>query len=348
VDAGANELTGRAAAWKARGSYFSWSPPGADPVEIFHVESGDPAKPTVLLVHGFPTCSVDWLPLVDELSNDYYVCALDFPGYGFSDKPLGWGYSLGRDAALLDHYLAEVIGTTSAILVAHDRGTSVSLLHTIDAAAGKTRTTVDHLVLTNGNIFLPLSNLTDFQRLILNPETAPGVLGFMTPELLAAGMGDLTFYPSRAPGDEEVEALTQTFAHDDGIKVLHETVQYLVERADHETDWLQALAAIETPTTVIWGMNDPVSPVRVGSYSWFQFLITKPGANRFYLIPDASHYVQNDRADALAATIRHSLDPDSESKPGPIASVDRSPVLVDRSRPAIPAGQDVIRGNAEE
>jgi pimeloyl-ACP methyl ester carboxylesterase len=348
VSEGAAELTGRAAAWKARGSYFEWIPPGTDAaaVEIFHVEAGDPAKPTVLLVHGFPTCSVDWVPLIDELSSDYYVCALDFPGYGFSAKPLGWGYGLGRDAALLDHYLAEIIGTTSAILVAHDRGTSVSLLHTIDAAAGKTRTSVDLLVLTNGNIFLPLSNLTDFQRLILNPETAPNVLSFMTPELLAAGMGDLTFYPSRGPCDEEVEALTATFAHDDGIKVLHETVQYLVERADHETDWLEALARLETPTTVIWGMNDPVSPVRVASYSWFTFLITKPGANRFYLVPDASHYLQNDRPAALAATIRHALNPDSPSAPGPIAAVDRSPVLIDRSRASIPAGQDVIRGSA--
>jgi pimeloyl-ACP methyl ester carboxylesterase len=339
-------VTSRAEAWKQRGDYFTWAPEGADPVEIFHLEAGDPANPTLLLVHGFPTCSVDWAQLVDQLSDSYYVCALDFPGYGFSAKPLGWGYSIVRDAALLDHYLAEVLGKKSAIVVSHDRGTSVSLLHTINAAAGRTSSSVDHLVLTNGNIFLPLSNLTDFQRLVLNPESAPKILAIMTPELLAAGMGDLTFYPSRRPGDEEVEALTATFAHDDGIKVLHETIQYLVERADHETDWLEALGAIETPTAVVWGMNDPVSPPRVASYSWFTFFMLKPGSNRFYLVPDASHYLQNDRPDALAAAIRHSLDPDSPTTPGPIAPEDRAPVLIDCSRAEIPAGQDVIRGTS--
>jgi pimeloyl-ACP methyl ester carboxylesterase len=315
-------------------------------VEVFHRESGDQTNPTVLLVHGFPTCSVDWIDLAEHLSEDFYVCALDFPGYGFSDKPLGWGYSLVRDAALLDHYLAEVVGAGSAVVVSHDRGTSVSLLHTINAAAGRTATQVEHLVLTNGNIYLPLSNLTDFQRLVLDPATASSVLAIMTPQLLAEGMGQLTFSPPRTAGDEEVEALTATFAHDDGVKVLHETIQYLVERADHETDWLESLATITVPTTVIWGMNDPVSPVRVATYAWDNFLMLKPGRNRLYLVPDANHYIQNDRADALALALRHTLAADSDGAPGPIGPELRSPVLIDTSRAAIPAGAEVLRARS--
>lgn len=334
----------RAEAWRRRGSSFTWQARdgSAAPVEIFHVEAGEPSNRTLLLVHGFPTCSVDWLELVDLLSDRFHVCALDFPGYGYSDKPLGWGYSLPRDAELLDHYLAEVVGAESAVVVAHDRGTSVSLLHTINAAAGKTATHVEHLMLTNGNIYLPLSNLTDFQRLVLDPETAPGVLGFMTPELLAAGMGQLTFSPPRSAGDPEVDALEATFAHDDGVKVLHETIQYLVERAEHESEWLEMLAATDIPTSVIWGMNDPVSPVRVATYAWHNFLMLKPGANRLYLVPEANHYLQNDRADALASAIRHALDPASEPTPGPIDQAPLAPVLVDCSRPAMPRGADVL------
>jgi pimeloyl-ACP methyl ester carboxylesterase len=87
----------RAEAWLAAGEHFSWSPPGeaAAPVRIFHVELGDPGAPVLVLVHGFPTCSVDWFEVADRLRDRYRVCALDFPGYGFSDKPRGWGYSPG-------------------------------------------------------------------------------------------------------------------------------------------------------------------------------------------------------------------------------------------------------------
>ena len=52
----------RAEDWRSRGGHFSWRPAEGDapPVEIFHVEMGDPSAPVVLLIHGWPTCSIDW------------------------------------------------------------------------------------------------------------------------------------------------------------------------------------------------------------------------------------------------------------------------------------------------
>ena len=87
----------RAEDWRRRGGYFSWRPAAEDacPVEVFHVELGDPGAPVLLLVHGWPTSSIDWFAVAGQLSTKYRVCALDFPGYGFSGKPQGWGYSLG-------------------------------------------------------------------------------------------------------------------------------------------------------------------------------------------------------------------------------------------------------------
>jgi pimeloyl-ACP methyl ester carboxylesterase len=336
----------RAEEWRNRGTYFSWAPAdgSAPAVDVFHVEAGDPANRTLLLVHGFPTCSVDWFALMDLLSQRFHVCALDFPGYGFSSKPPGWGYNLGRDAALLDYYLAEIVGTESAVVYSHDRGTSVSLLLTLDDVAGRTTTHVEHLVLTNGNVFLPLSNLTDFQRLILNPATAESVLEIVTAQMLAEGMGQATFWPPRGAGDPEIDALAATFAHANGMKVLPETIQYLVERAEHETEWLEALASTDVPTTVIWGMNDTVSPPRVALHTWDDFLMFKPDTNRIYLIPDAGHYVQNDRPDAVAAALLHALDAESQTTPGPIEQSPRSPVLIDSSRTQMPVSSEIIAG----
>src|SRR5215475_14491539 len=103
--------TSRTSDWRDRGSYFSWQPTTTDAaaVDIFHVELGDPAAPVLLLLHGWPTSSIDWYAVAIELSAKFRVCALDFPGYGLSAKPPGWGYSLARDAELADYYLAEVV-----------------------------------------------------------------------------------------------------------------------------------------------------------------------------------------------------------------------------------------------
>ena len=118
----------RAEDWRSRGGYFSWRPAtgGACPVEVFHVELGDPGAPVLLLVHGWPTSSIDWSGVAALLSERFRVCALDFPGYGFSGKPRRWGYSLTRDAELLEFYLAQVLGAEAAVIVAHDRGDTLS------------------------------------------------------------------------------------------------------------------------------------------------------------------------------------------------------------------------------
>ncbi len=335
----------RAQAWLARGSHFEWSPARGDaaPVEVFHVELGDPDAPVLSLVHGFPTCSIDWFEVAEQLGARFRVCLIDFPGYGFSGKPRGWGYSLPRDAELLDHYLAEVVGAESVVMVAHDRGDSVALIHAADASAGSARTALEHLVLSNGNMFLALSNLTDAQRLILHD---PEVLEQLTPELFAAGMGAVTFTPPRGPGDPEVQALAATFAHEDGIAVLHETIQYLVERSVDEVGWLRTLAATELPTTVVWGVYDTVSPIRVATYVWHEHLMYKPGRNALYLVPGANHYVQNDRPDAFVQVVLHALYSGEDAVPGALGDAPDAPVLVDRSRSELPSAPELIAQRA--
>ena len=83
----------RAERWLQAGSRFSWSPSESlrhsGSFNIFHAEFGDPEAPLLLMVHGFPTSSIDWCDVAGELSATHRVCVLDLPGFGFSDKPAG-------------------------------------------------------------------------------------------------------------------------------------------------------------------------------------------------------------------------------------------------------------------
>ena len=340
--------TSRADDWLSRGGYFSWRPAQGDvsSVEIFHVEIGDPGAPMLLLVHGWPTSSVDWFEVAGQLSARFRVCALDFPGYGFSDKPRAWGYSLIRDEELIEFYVSEVIGAEAGVVVAHDRGDSVALLHAARCAEGRSAMRLEHLVLSNGNIFLPLSNLTQAQRWALDAETWSQAAAGLTPLRLAEGMGAATFTPPRQAGDPEVEALTAIFDYGDGIEVLHEGIQYLVERSKDEQRWLTALAESPFPVTVVWGLYDTVSPPRVASYVWNEYLMLKPGGNRLYFIPDANHYLQNDRPDAFVKVLLHALEPADGQAPGALGPELGAPLLVDSSRDRLPAAADLLRAEA--
>jgi pimeloyl-ACP methyl ester carboxylesterase len=331
--------------WRDKGSYFSWSPRNGDAAEVqcFHVELGDADAPPLVLVHGFPTSSVDWVEVADLLSDRYRVCAMDFPGFGFSDKPLGWGYSLERDAEVLEHYIADVLDLESMILYAHDRGSSVAMVHT---TRGDSNVNLEHLFITNANICLPMSNLTQAQRIMLDPELGPAALSQGTPEQLAVGVGPLMYTPPRGADDPEIQALVEIFSTENGLLVLHETVQYLHERAKDEQTWLSALAAMDVPTTFIWGVYDTISPPRVVNYVWNQHMMTKPGRNTLYYVPDANHYVQNDQPEALVETILHALNAPDDAPPGAIAERLAAPLLVDRSRTELPRAADLLTGPA--
>ena len=126
--------------------------------------------------------------------------------------------------------------------------------------------------------------------------------------------------------------------------MIHETIQYLVERSQDEDAWLAAARCVlEVPTTFIWGLRDMVSPPRVISYVWNEHMMTKPGRNSLYFVPDANHYLQNDRPDAFAKVLLHALEPPGGQAPGALEAGLGAPLLVDTSRERLPAAADALR-----
>ncbi len=56
-------------------------------VDIFYREAGQTDKPTLVLLHGYPTSSHMYRNLINDLSDQYHLIAPDYPGYGNSEQP---------------------------------------------------------------------------------------------------------------------------------------------------------------------------------------------------------------------------------------------------------------------
>jgi pimeloyl-ACP methyl ester carboxylesterase len=295
--------------WRSGATQIDWqssTPANAGmEVSVFARRCGTPGAPALVCVHGFPTASIDYFALTRELAAEFDIFLLDFPGYGLSDKPPSpYVYSLYDDARLLIHAITNVWQLQRYTMLTHDRGTSVGMIALSMFATQNQGNAPDELILTNANIYLPLANLTAFQTALLNPETARSTAAATTPEMLAAGMGATTFMPRRTATDPEIAALAECFAHNDGVAVLPDTIQYLHERAADETSWLTALSKSEINTSLVWGLHDNVSPVRVANFVWDKFLKGKPGRNRYWIVPTADHYLQCDAPAQLAQLVR--------------------------------------------
>jgi pimeloyl-ACP methyl ester carboxylesterase len=297
------------AEWQNGGTELRWRSTSAandgHEVAVFSRRCGRPGAPPLVLVHGFPTSSIDYFALAGELGSEFDIYLLDFPGYGLSDKPPEpYVYSLYDDARLLVHAITEVWNLTGFRMLTHDRGSSVGMIAVSMLAAQDPPNAPVDLIVTNGNIYLPLANLTLFQTAMLDPATGRATAAATTPDTLAAGLGASTFMPRRTLEDPEIAALAKCFAHNDGIRVLPDTIQYLNERAADETGWLEALSKSDVNTTLVWGVHDNVAPLRVPNHVWQAYLKDKPGRNRYWVVPGADHYLQCDAPGQLAEIVR--------------------------------------------
>ncbi len=119
-----------AEAWYRGGAYFEWTSTTRNNegrrVQVFYRTFGSRSNPALVLLHGYPASSFDFREMISFLEEDYFVAVLDFPGFGFSDKPQdGYSYMLEDDARLVDHFVREIVGLSGFHLLTHDRGGSV-------------------------------------------------------------------------------------------------------------------------------------------------------------------------------------------------------------------------------
>ena len=56
-------------------------------LNVFYREAGDPSKPKLLLLGGFPASSHQYRDLIRVLGDKFHVIAPDYPGFGNSDAP---------------------------------------------------------------------------------------------------------------------------------------------------------------------------------------------------------------------------------------------------------------------
>jgi pimeloyl-ACP methyl ester carboxylesterase len=56
-------------------------------VNLFYLEAGPKDAPTVVLLHGYPSSSRMYAPLIPLLADRYHLIAPDYPGFGQSEAP---------------------------------------------------------------------------------------------------------------------------------------------------------------------------------------------------------------------------------------------------------------------
>lgn len=94
-----------------------------DGLTIFYREAGPQDAPTLLLLHGLPSSSRMFQPLLERLTDKYRLIAPDYPGFGHSDwpNPKQFDYSFDHIARVIDDF-TQALGLTRYTLYMQDYG----------------------------------------------------------------------------------------------------------------------------------------------------------------------------------------------------------------------------------
>jgi pimeloyl-ACP methyl ester carboxylesterase len=249
----------------------------------------------LLLIHGFPTSSFDWARVWPTLALAFECHAIDMLGFGQSDKPGDYAYSISASADQWEA-LAKSRGLSEVVILAHDYGDTVAQELLARQREGRLPFRVVSATFLNGGLFPEATFPLLMQKLLLSP--AGPLLARLTGYRSFAG--NLRRICARPLDETELREHWRLLTRANGRRVLPHIVQYIRERRVFRERWLTALQQADIPLCLINGLADPISGASIVR-RWRELL---PQATVVEL-DGVGHYPQIEAADrVLAAFLR--------------------------------------------
>lgn len=268
-------------------------------LSIFYREAGPKDAPTIVLLHGYPSSSRMYDPLLPLLADRYRLIAPDYPGFGHSDAqpPAQYRYTFDHLAETMQGLL-ETLGIGWYVLFMQDYGGPVGFRMALARPKA-----VLALVIQNANAYkeglgAKWTGIADYWR---DPDAHPEQLeAFISLEGAKqrhlGNSPNIERYNPDAWMDEHA-MLSRPGQRDIQAALLYD---YRTNVASYPV-WQAWMRLHQPPTLVMWGRYDP-SFIVPGAEAYKRDI---PDAELHVL--DAGHFALDEQTDQVAALVRDFL-----------------------------------------
>ena len=227
-----------------------------DGARIHFQEFGDAGDPPIVLIHGYTASTYVWRTVAPMLADaGFHVIALDLLGFGFSEKPRWFDYSIDSQARMVSRFM-DRIGIGRAVVVGSSYGGAVAATLALDYAER-----VEKLVLVNA-----VANDHVKNHPLLRLCSVPGVGEAIAPFLAdTRAFHRHRMYKTLSPANhhlvsqERVDSIVRPLTAADAHHSLLAT-----SRNWHANRMTYDAHLIHQPTLLIWGEDDKVIPITDG------------------------------------------------------------------------------------
>lgn len=225
------------------------------PTSLLKVEAGKEHPQTVVLLHGLGQSGFrDWLGQIDFLKQHFHVISFDLPGFGFSSTPEG-RYSPTNYSKVVHWIVSKYANSPKVHVVGHSMGGAVTLRY-----ASEFPDEVDRVVLADvAGVLERTAFLKHSAEIPMHIQEAPTLLTKVSAQIkdLSDSFVELSgFGPDPAGFLLENDSAWNLMLSDSpnlnaGFSLVEEDFNLAVRTFPHDT-------------TIIWGEQDKVAPLRTG------------------------------------------------------------------------------------
>ncbi|MDP2675885.1 MAG: alpha/beta hydrolase [Dehalococcoidia bacterium] len=251
----------------------------------------------VFLLHGFPTSCYDWRGVIDILRASYRCIAFDFPGYGLSDKPVAYSYSLFQQTDMAEG-IARALDIAEAHVVSHDVGQTVHAELLAREQEGRLAFRILSSTLLNGSTLQDKATITPIQQLLGSNETLTQAIAIC--ENLSVNYVQSLKAIMKRPqvvSDEDAAVMEELLFYQQGNRRLPALAGYMRERYLHRERWLGAFKAA-APIQLVWADGDPIANLEMG-----RALSAELPQARYTELPGLGHFLPIEDPEAVAGTV---------------------------------------------
>jgi len=224
-----------------------------DGVRVHYQEFGDVSDPKIILIHGYTASTYVWGGVAPKLAGEgFHVIAIDLLGFGYSDKPAWFEYSIASQARVLERFMNR-LGIGRATLVGSSYGGAVAATVALDYPERVEKLVMVGAVcndeaVTNG--ILRLASIS-----VVGEILSPFLID--SRRFLKARMRrTIAPFNHHLITDERLDAVSRPLRAKDA----HNSV--LTSARNWSASRIEADAyLINQPTLLIWGENDMVIPI---------------------------------------------------------------------------------------
>ena len=261
-----------------------------DGARIHFQEFGNAGDPPIVLIHGYTASTYVWRLVAPQIADaGFHVIAVDLLGFGFSEKPRWFDYSIDSQARMISRFM-DRIGIGRGVVVGSSYGGAVAATLALDYGER-----VEKLVLVDA-----VCNNDLKQHPILRICSVPGLGEAIAPFLAdTKAFHRHRMHQTLSPANhglisqERVDAIVRPLAAADAHHSLLAT-----SRNWHANRITYDAHLINQPTLLIWGEDDRIIPITDGYMLHDRIL-----HSRLVILKNCGHVPMEEKSDLFAELV---------------------------------------------